>query len=219
MALSYPTQIAIPLIGSKSSAGTITPIALKSYYDFSGVSKTLPTGGMSKIELLGRYKAGAGETANSVQIIVEASHDRVNWFRLLNESASGGTSTITQKEFTIAQSTDSGTLAYDAQSANFTVGLKVTGGTSGATGYIEADTDAGTEGVLTLSNITGTFQNNEAITDSGTGAATVDGILTSITTFSIPLDISNKFHRISVKESGVSAVAGTIFIEAVVSGQ
>lgn len=65
-------------------------------------------------------------------------------------------------------------LAYDGQSGNFTVGQVVTGGTSNATGTIVADVDAGAAGVLELSGVVGTFQNNEAITDPITGAATVD---------------------------------------------
>ncbi len=73
---------------------------------------------------------------------------------------------------------DSGTaktLGYDAQSGNFTAGLVVTGGTSGATATIHSDTDAGTAGTLVLTNISGTFVDNEAITDSSTGAAVVNG--------------------------------------------
>lgn len=66
------------------------------------------------------------------------------------------------------------TLPYDGQSGNFTVGLTVTGGTSGATGIITADVDGGTTGTLTLSNISGQFQDNEAITDTSTGAAVVN---------------------------------------------
>ncbi len=70
-----------------------------------------------------------------------------------------------------------GSLAYDAQSGDFTAGLTVTGGTSGATGVIVSDTDDGTTGTLVLSNVVGVFQDNEAITDSSTGAATVDGVI------------------------------------------
>ena len=66
------------------------------------------------------------------------------------------------------------TLPYDGQSGNFTVGLTVTGGTSGATGVITADVDAGATGTLTLSNITGKFSDNEAITDTSTGVAVVN---------------------------------------------
>ena len=69
------------------------------------------------------------------------------------------------------------TLDYDAQTGNFATGLVVTGTTSGATAVILEDSDAGATGTLTLGNISGTFQDNEAITDTGTGAAVVDGTL------------------------------------------
>jgi hypothetical protein len=68
-------------------------------------------------------------------------------------------------------------LAYDTQSANFTVGNILTGGTSGATGRIVADSDSGTTGTLTLTDITGVFIDNETITDPGGGSATANGIL------------------------------------------
>ncbi len=66
---------------------------------------------------------------------------------------------------------------YDAQSANFTPGLVVTGGTSAATGVVVADTDGGTTGTLIIRAVNGIFENNEALTDSGSGAAVADGIL------------------------------------------
>ena len=74
---------------------------------------------------------------------------------------------------------DTGYLLYDAQSANFTVGSKLNGGTSLATATILADTDWGTSGALLLANISGTFQNNETITDieSTPGSATTNGTL------------------------------------------
>ncbi len=70
------------------------------------------------------------------------------------------------------------TLSYDGQSANFTAGKQLTGGTSEATATIVSDTDGGSTGTLVLSNITGTFENNETITDdnSSPGSATVNGI-------------------------------------------
>lgn len=63
------------------------------------------------------------------------------------------------------------TLAYNTQTGNFTVGTVVTGGTSGAKGTIVADADAGATGTLTLTNVSGTFQAAENITDTATGAA------------------------------------------------
>lgn len=66
------------------------------------------------------------------------------------------------------------TLPYDAQTGNFTVGLTVTGASSGATGIITSDVDGGASGTLTLSNISGRFSDNELITDTSTGSATVN---------------------------------------------
>lgn len=74
-----------------------------------------------------------------------------------------------------ANQAPSKTLAYDGQTGDFTAGLLVTGGTSGATGYIHQDTDAGATGTLLLTDVRGTFVDNEAITDSSTGAAVVNG--------------------------------------------
>jgi len=219
--LYYPNQCVSDLIGSTSTTGAITAVALTDYYDLDGdTTKAIETGSMSKMELVAQYTAGAGETSNSLQIVVEASDDGVNYYRLLNESVSDGTSTLTQREFTVAQVTTYGTLGYDAEAAPFTVGLKVTGA-GGATGYVEVDTEivAGTSGTLTLSNVTGVFVNDENITDSGSGDATVNGILTSITNISLPLDISNLYHRISVKETGVASNAGTIYVGSVLGGR
>lgn len=68
-------------------------------------------------------------------------------------------------------------LAYDAQTANFTVGQILTGGTSGATARIVADADSGATGTLALRDIVGVFQNNEVITDPLGGSADANGIL------------------------------------------
>ena len=46
------------------------------------------------------YTMGSGETSNSIEIKVEGSPDGVNFYRLANESVSGGTSTLTAREFT-----------------------------------------------------------------------------------------------------------------------
>jgi len=66
-------------------------------------------------------------------------------------------------------------LNYDAEVGAFTVGDTLTGGTSGATGTIAYITDYGTTGTLTLTGVTGTFEDNENITDATTGDATANG--------------------------------------------
>ena len=101
------------------------------------------------------------------------------------------------------------TLSYDAQSANYTVGLTITGGTSGATAKILLDTDAGATGTLVLGDIVGVFENNEALTDSSTGSAIVDGTLgyqaTEITV-SVKADVLHSFIA-----SAGSLAGGRIF--------
>lgn len=70
-------------------------------------------------------------------------------------------------------------LAYDTETATFTVGKTLTGGTSSATGLIKGLVDAGTTGNLILINDTGTFQNDETVADnnSSPGSATSNGTL------------------------------------------
>ena len=65
-------------------------------------------------------------------------------------------------------------LGYDAQTGDFTDGLTVTGATSGATGVITQIQDDGTTGFLRLKTLTGNFKENEIITDTATGSATVN---------------------------------------------
>jgi hypothetical protein len=68
-------------------------------------------------------------------------------------------------------------LNFDTQTANFTMGATLTGGTSGATATILRVTDNGTSGTLYLRTITGgPFQNNETITDGSGGSALADGV-------------------------------------------
>lgn len=216
----YPARQEFDVVGSNSS-GTRTYATLVDYYNLDGATtKTFESAGFIKLDLDVSYKAGVGETLNSIQIAVDGSQDGTNWYRFVNDSTADGTSTLTAREFTFAQSLTDGTLAYDAQSGNFTAGLKVTDGTTSATAWVESDTDDGTTGTLLLSNIAvGVFGNDNAITDSGSGAATINGILASITDFTVPLDISTKHIRVSVKESGVSSAAGTVYIAGMLSGK
>lgn len=78
-------------------------------------------------------------------------------------------------------------ISYDALSSAFTVGSTLTGGTSGASATILAimPTSA-TEGVLKIGAVTsGPFQDNEALTDAATGAATANGANSAASTVTI----------------------------------
>jgi lambda family phage minor tail protein L len=71
------------------------------------------------------------------------------------------------------------TLSYDNQTANFTTYKQLTGGTSKATATISAapSDQSGDTGTLTLTNLVGTFIDDETITDdnSSAGSARVNG--------------------------------------------
>jgi len=72
-------------------------------------------------------------------------------------------------------------ISYDALTVDFTAGDTVTGGTSGATGVIyEVLPTNATEGALLITGITGTFQDNEALTDGSGGSATSASIDTVV---------------------------------------
>lgn len=66
-------------------------------------------------------------------------------------------------------------ITYDTETAPFTVGETLTGGTSGATGIILAVKDNGASGFIVIKDKSGTFQNNEVITDGQGGSADVNG--------------------------------------------
>jgi hypothetical protein len=78
-------------------------------------------------------------------------------------------------------------IAYDAQTGDFTVGLVVTGDTSEAYGTIVDIYDDGATGVLTLKDVSGTFEDDEALTDTSTGAAVANGTATAFYESNEPL--------------------------------
>lgn len=146
MELNYTTQQTFPVIGTKSGT-TRTSVALTTAYDVANKTKILEVGGFSKINLDILYTMGAAETSNSIELRLQGSPDGTNFYRIPNESVSGGVSTLTAREFTFV----------------------------------------------------------------GTNAAAA--------TISIGLDLFYKYLEVSVKESGVAANAGTIYIEGTLSGQ
>lgn len=100
-------------------------------------------------------------------------------------------------------------LAYDAQTGDFTVGTILTGGTSGATALILADSDSGATGRLTITGITGTFQDNETITDTGSGSATSQGTVVygddAGSSFNV-LDLPLGFRPVDIESFGTDLI-------------
>ena len=66
-------------------------------------------------------------------------------------------------------------LLFDGGTGTFTKGLTVSGATSKATAVIDKVSGTAT-GYLVLKNLIGTFQNDENLTDTGTGAAVANGV-------------------------------------------
>lgn len=108
--LYYSSQQTVVLIGSKSGT-TRTSVALTTAYDVANKTKIIETGGFSKLNLDILYTTGSGETSNSVEIRVEGSPDRTNFYRIPTDTISGGTSTLAQREFTFVGA--SAATAYD----------------------------------------------------------------------------------------------------------
>ncbi len=106
-------------------------------------------------------------------------------------------------------------LAYDAQTANFTVGLVITGATSGATARITADADSGLTGTLTVKDIIGVFLDNEIITDSSTGSATVNGTLThqNAALLGSTVVVSTAVETVAGYAADFAAAAGNVEIQ------
>ena len=67
------------------------------------------------------------------------------------------------------------TLPFVGATGTFTVGLVITGVTSGASARVTAVAQSGATGTLTLRNIIGTFVNGEVVADTNTGVGTFSG--------------------------------------------
>jgi len=149
MGLHYRTTQTRTLIGSKDGS-TRTPIELESTYQAESTTeatKSFKIAGFSKLNLDILYTMGATETANTIEIKIDQSPDNQNWYQLVNDSTSNGTSTLTLREFTIV----------------------------------------------------------------GADASTLE--------LSLPLDISDQYLRVSIKETGVGANKGSAYVEGTLLGQ
>lgn len=102
MSLSYETQEVGVLVGSKTAAGVRTSVALTNAYDVANKTKIIETGCKSMIDVNILYTTGAAETNNSVEMRVQVSNDRVNFYRTGIETITGGQSVMTAREFTFA---------------------------------------------------------------------------------------------------------------------
>lgn len=113
--LFYRSQDTFPVFGTKTSAGTRSPATLTAAY--TGNTKTFKVGGYSKFNLDVNYTMGATETANTIEIKYEGSPDNVNFYRIPNEAASGGVSTLSARNWTFT--------GADAAAATISIGIDI----------------------------------------------------------------------------------------------
>ena len=135
-------QTTLVLVGTKSGT-TRTSRTLTAAYDVANKTKIFDTGGMSKINFSILYTTGASETSNSIELRIESSPDRTNFYRIPNESVSAGTSTLTQREFTFVGASAATaydlSLPLDLQDEHMRISVKESGVvTNFGTIYIEA---------------------------------------------------------------------------------
>lgn len=117
MCLNYESQPTFVVIGSKTSAGVRTPVALTAAYDVANKTNIIECGGYSKLNLDVLYTMGATETSNSIEVRFRCSNDGINFYAIPNESVSGGTSTLTAREFTF--------VGVNADVATISIGLDI----------------------------------------------------------------------------------------------
>lgn len=137
--LFYPNLVTFPIIGTKNGT-TRTAVTLAATYDGSTLKK-FPTDGFSEMIVDILYTPGATETANSIEVKLEDSPDNTNFYRLSNESASSGTSTLTAREFTfVAATAVASTISYrlDISYKYMRIEVKESGVvTNAGTAYVE----------------------------------------------------------------------------------
>lgn len=151
------------------------------WFAVDGAAEVLPTGITAATSITvssiatnrSRYAASANTFGENTEAYIQPGDWVIIWDTQFSSNNRG--------HWRVSDVDNRYTLPYDTQTGNFTVGLRVTGGTSGAYGYIDADVDGGVSGTLTLRDVVGTFQNNELITDTATGSALVNGTLVNPT--------------------------------------
>lgn len=118
--LNYTALPVFTIWGTKSGT-TRTSVALTASYQtesgFTVPTKSFETGGFSKMNVDILYTMGATETTNSIEVKLEGSPDKTNWYRIPNDSTTAGTSTLTAREFTF--------VGADAAATTISVGIDI----------------------------------------------------------------------------------------------
>jgi hypothetical protein len=177
----FPTTTGIRLRGGNVKRATLGDDPVESFIGYFGAAQR-------------RFAASGGNIYDFTSIIDPnvpptpiVTGQASNYYAYVNFSTTGGDFVYAVNGTDPAllfdgtafyQITDSDirTLSYDNGTGAFSVGLVVTGGTSSATGTVIRVDGTTASGTLYLKNVTGTFQNNETLTDADTGDAQANGV-------------------------------------------
>ena len=103
------------------------------------------------------------------------------------------------------------TISYDAGVASIAEGNTVTGATSGATGkcLVAATITAGSTGTLVLTDVTGTFQDNEALQVSAVTKCTANGVAVERGALTDTLDSTYLQDAIETRRALINPITGS----------
>lgn len=168
--LATQTRIG-PITAAQAAAGILVDLRIATSADTLSITATTTPSAFSAV-----LEATELSISDAVALPTQIPHCLL-WLK-----ADTGVTKASNGEVTAwANQANSISLGYDGGTAVFVVGLTVTGGTSGATGTVLNIGAAEAAGTLVLTDVRGTFVDNEAITDSGTGAAVVNGSPAALT--------------------------------------
>ena len=169
------------LFANVYTLGTVETVPYAQVYIFqAGVAisewSNLTNWDRGHIDVLIKVKEAGTEIASGViTVFARQSGDLYDNFEI-DLTAGGRNAVPLGTSDDLNEDTGEWYLLYDAETVAFTtLGQIITGGTSGATAELVTATDWGTTGVLKLRGKKGTFQDNETITGSTEGSATVNG--------------------------------------------
>lgn len=104
-------------------------------------------------------------------------------------------------------------LPFTGQTVNFTAGLTVTGGSSGAKAIIlSIQADAGATGTIRVVGIRGTFTNGEALSDTGSGNGTLGTQAAVVTAATVPEIVNGLRSKIDALGLGITNSDQTTYL-------
>lgn len=158
--------------------GWTSPELVRQYTDLDAHEVDFPDGTVEHLQAAAFFGANPDQRPQILKVGKCANVPTLRWavtpvavdgatyaVRLVEESG-----TVNEVSYVAGTMRD---LPFTGQTVNFTAGLTVTGGTSGAKAIILTNTDGGATGTLRVVGVRGTFVNGEALTDTGGGNGTL----------------------------------------------